>query len=54
MVVEGPMMGLEGLIVKVDKRRKRAKVMLSLDNKAYPVDFGFETLEQISEVNHVG
>lgn len=54
VVVEGPMMGLEGLIVKVDKRRKRAKVQLSLYHKAYPVDFGFETLEQISEVNHVG
>lgn len=54
VVVEGPMMGLEGMIIKVDKRRKRAKVQLSLYKEAHPVDFGFETLEQMSEVNHVG
>lgn len=54
VVVEGPMMGLEGLIVKVDKRKKRAKVQFSLYREAYPVDFGFETLERVEEVNHVG
>ena len=54
VVVEGPMMGFEGKIIKVDKRRKRAKVQLSLYHKAHPVDFGFEVLEPADEVSNVG
>ncbi len=54
VVIDGPLMGLEGMIVKVDKRRMRAKVQLSLYHNAHPVDFGFEKLETAGEVNHVG
>ncbi len=45
-VLSGPMRGLEGRIVKVDKRKKRAKVRLSLYEDSFLVDFGFELLEQ--------
>ncbi len=43
-VISGPMKGLEGRIIKVDKRKKRAKIKLSLYEDAFPVDFGFELL----------
>lgn len=44
-VKSGPMKGLEGRIVRVDKRKKRAKVSLSLYSDRFLVDFGFELLE---------
>lgn len=43
-VIHGPLEGLEGMIVKVDKRRQRAKVRLDLYNEGFLVDFGFELL----------
>lgn len=46
-VLRGPLMGQEGLIVKIDKRKKRAKVRLSLYKEAFLVDFGFEFVEKI-------
>ena len=54
VVVEGPMKGLEGQIVKVDRRKRRAKVRLSLYNNAYLIDFGFELLEEANGVDNVG
>lgn len=47
-VIDGPMKGLEGKIVKVNRRKKRAKVMLSLYEQSFFVDFGFEYLQQKS------
>lgn len=44
-VLDGPMKGLEGQIVKVDRRKKRAKVRLELYKDSYLVDFGFEVME---------
>lgn len=44
-VKSGPMKGLEGQIVKVDKRKGRAKVRLSMYSDRFLVDFGFELLE---------
>ena len=44
-VVDGPMKGLEGRIVKVDKRKGRAKIELTLYEDAFLIDFGFEVLE---------
>ena len=43
-VLQGPLEGLEGKIVKVDKRKQRAKVRLDLYNESFLVDFGFELL----------
>ena len=48
-VLDGPMKGLEGRIVKVDKRKKRAKVQLSLYEQSFLIDFGFEFLEKKSK-----
>ena len=46
-VVEGALKGLEGSIVKVDRRKKRAKVSLSLYEDSFLVDFGFDLMERI-------
>jgi len=43
-VLEGPLVGLEGLIVKIDKRKQRAKVRLDLYKESFLVDFGLELL----------
>jgi len=49
-VVSGPLKGLEGLIVKVDKRKKRAKVKLTLYENSFPVDLSFQTIEKLAGV----
>lgn len=43
-VREGPLEGLEGRIVKVDRRKQRAKVKLDLYEDSFLVDFGFDLL----------
>ena len=43
-VKDGPLAGLEGRIVKVDRRKMRAKVRLDLYQESFLVDFGFELL----------
>ncbi len=48
-VAEGALKGLEGKIVKVDRRKKRAKVRLSLYEDSFLVDFGFEVMELADE-----
>ena len=48
-VVEGPLKGLEGRIVKVDKRKRRAKVRLSMYENSFMVDFGFELIQPAKE-----
>jgi transcriptional antiterminator NusG len=45
-IIEGPLKGLEGLIVKVDRRKGRAKVKLDLYDETRLVDFGFTSLEK--------
>jgi len=44
-VASGPMMGLEGKIIGVDKRKRRARVRLDLYKSSFEIDFGFELLE---------
>jgi transcriptional antiterminator NusG len=48
-VVSGPLTGLEGSIVKVDKRKGRVKVRLDLCTNSFLIDFGFKTLDRINE-----
>ena len=50
VVIDGPMKGFEGQIVKVDRRKKRAKIRLSIHNNGYMIDLGFEVLENTDEV----
>ena len=47
VVVEGPLMGLEGRIVKVDKRKGRAKINLDLYNDSFTIDLAFEIIEPL-------
>jgi transcriptional antiterminator NusG len=44
VVVDGPLVGLEGKIIKVDKRKKRAKVKLSLYDDSFAIDLAFEVM----------
>ena len=44
VVVEGPLMGLEGKIIKVDKRKKRAKIKLDLYDDSFSIDLAFEVI----------
>ena len=44
-VIHGALKGLEGKIVKVDRRKQRAKVALTLYEDSFLIDFGFDLLE---------
>lgn len=45
-VVSGPLRGMEGLIVKVDRRKGRARIRLEMYENSFLIDFGFDALEQ--------
>jgi transcriptional antiterminator NusG len=44
VVVEGPLKGLEGMIIKVDRRKGRAKIKLDLYNDSFAIDLAFEVI----------
>ena len=44
-IVAGPLKNLEGMIVRVDRRKGRARVRLALYEDSFEVDFGFESLD---------
>jgi transcriptional antiterminator NusG len=48
VVVEGPLMGLEGRIIKVDKRKRRAKIKLDLYDDSFAIDLAFEVMGTLS------
>ncbi len=48
-VISGPLKGLEGRITRVNKRKKRAKVILTLYKENYPIDLGFELIVPAGE-----
>ncbi|MGA2545114.1 MAG: antiterminator LoaP [Rectinemataceae bacterium] len=47
VVLEGPLKGLEGQIIKVNRRKGRAKVLLDMYGEAFPIDLGFEVVERV-------
>lgn len=49
VVHSGPLKGYEGYIVKVDKRKRRAKLRLSFCQSSIALDFGFELIEKLPE-----
>jgi transcriptional antiterminator NusG len=49
VVVEGPLAGLEGNIIKVDKRKGRAKIKLDLYDDSFAIDLGFELIEPAAQ-----
>jgi transcriptional antiterminator NusG len=44
-VVSGPLKSLEGKIIRVDRRKGRARVRLEMYEDSFEVDFGFEALD---------
>jgi len=48
-VVSGPLKGMEGRIVKVDRRKGRARVRLDLYDDSFLIDFGFQALEAAAD-----
>jgi transcriptional antiterminator NusG len=44
VVLSGPMIGLEGSIIKVDKRKKRAKIKIDMFETEMTIDLGFEVI----------
>ncbi|MDR0443813.1 MAG: antiterminator LoaP [Treponema sp.] len=50
VVVEGPLMGLEGRIIKVDKRKGRAKINLDLYDDTFSIDLAFEVIGALEPV----
>jgi transcriptional antiterminator NusG len=48
-VIEGPLAGLEGKIIKVDKRKGRAKIRLDLYDDSFTIDLAFEMLESAEQ-----
>ena len=46
VVVSGPLFGLEGMIVKADKRKGRAKIKLDLYGDSFCIDLAFEVLDK--------
>jgi transcriptional antiterminator NusG len=46
VVSEGPLKGLEGSIIKVDKRKQRAKIRVNFSDNSFVLDLGFEVLEK--------
>ena len=50
VVISGPLSGLEGRIVKADKRKGRAKVKLDLYDDSFCIDLAFEVLVQGKEL----
>jgi transcriptional antiterminator NusG len=49
VVLYGPLMGLEGRIVKVDRRKKRAKISLDLYGDSFFIDLAFEVIEKAND-----
>ncbi|GHV16710.1 hypothetical protein FACS189493_3040 [Spirochaetia bacterium] len=48
VVMDGPLMGLEGKIIKVDKRKGRAKIKLDLYDDSFSIDLAFDVIEAAS------
>lgn len=46
VVLEGPLKGLEGRIIKVNKRKGRVKIVLDMCGSAFTLDLGFEIIER--------
>ena len=46
VVVEGPLKGLEGSIIKVDKRKQRAKIQVNFGGTVHTMDLSFEDISK--------
>ncbi len=46
VVIEGPLKGIEGNIIKVDRRKQRAKIRVDFAGAAHTMDLSFEDIER--------
>ena len=46
VVIEGPLKGIEGSIIKVDRRKQRAKICVSFGGTAHTMDLSFEDISR--------
>lgn len=46
VVIEGPLKGIEGSIIKVDRRKQRAKIQVEFAGGAHTMDLSFEDIER--------
>jgi transcriptional antiterminator NusG len=51
VVVEGALSGLEGRILKVDRRKNRAKIKLDLYDDTFTIDLAFEVISPATAPN---
>jgi transcriptional antiterminator NusG len=49
VVIDGPLKGLEGQIVKVNRRKERVKVRLDMCGDSFQLDLGIEILERLQK-----
>ena len=45
-VIEGPLKGIEGQIIKVDRRKQRAKIAVDFGGTAHTMDLSFEDISK--------
>lgn len=48
-VIDGPLKSMEGYIVRLDRRKGRARVRMTLFNEPKEIDFGIEMLDEAPE-----
>lgn len=48
VVVAGPLLGLEGHIIKVDRRKRRAKINLDFASELFQIDLAFEVIKKMA------
>jgi transcriptional antiterminator NusG len=48
-VISGPLKGMEGRVIKVDRRKGRARIRLELYEDSFSIDFGFDALEKAAD-----
>ena len=49
VVISGPLTGLEGRIIKADKRKGRAKIKLDLYDDTFSIDLAFEVINEAEQ-----
>lgn len=47
IISEGPLKGLEGRIIRVDKRKGRAKIKLDFYDNSFAIDLAFEIISRV-------
>ena len=52
VVLHGPLSGLEGKIVNVDRRKRRAKIVLDLYDDKFSIDLAFDVIEKTAVQNY--